>query len=83
MIKSIKKCNQIVRIVNNLNYHRITRANCLHFLDTLRKLTQGEIKIRSTYMKKEAVMTRPMASISTANEGYQTTGTGLDMGFAD
>lgn len=28
-------------------------------------------------------MTRPMASISTANEGYQTTGTGLDMGFAD
>lgn len=34
-------------------------------------------------MKKEAVMTRPTASMSTANDGYQSTGTGLDIGFAD
>lgn len=33
------------------------------------------------YMKKEAVTTRPMKSISTASDGYHATGTGLDIGF--
>lgn len=36
-----------------------------------------------TYMKKEAVTIKPMASIKTAKVGYQTTGTGLEIGFTD
>lgn len=36
-----------------------------------------------TYMKKEAVMTRPIASMKTARVGYHSSGTGLDMGFTD
>lgn len=34
-------------------------------------------------MKKEAATTRPIASIKTARVGYQASGTGLDIGFAD
>lgn len=34
-------------------------------------------------MKKEAVITRPIASIETARVGYHVTGTGLVIGFGD
>lgn len=34
------------------------------------------------YMKKEAVITSPTASMRTARVGYQASGTGLVMGFA-
>lgn len=34
-------------------------------------------------MKKEAVKTRPIASINTARVGYSDSGTGLVTGFAD
>lgn len=41
-------------------------------------------KIRSrTYMKNEAVTTRPIASMNTARVGYHASGTGLEIGFAD
>lgn len=34
-------------------------------------------------MKKDAVMTRPMASMKTARVGYHASGTGLEIGFTD
>lgn len=36
---------------------------------------------RTTYIKKEAVMTRPTDNIRTARVGYHASGTGLVMGF--
>lgn len=34
-------------------------------------------------MKKEAVKTRPTASMKTARVGYHASGTGLDIAFAE